>query len=103
MNAKITAYVPGDLINIDKDMIGIIVEGAVMIKTHPGSDLTKPVTLHKALEGNILGFTEGESFGGITLDNLTWLIVHGTQTEVVWMKRIDFDKLWNLQKKDIVK
>lgn len=38
--------------------------------------------------------------GGLTLDPLTWLVVHGSQTEIVWIKRPDFEKLWNIQKKD---
>jgi hypothetical protein len=42
-------------------------------------------------------------FGGLTLDPLSWLIVHGAQTEIIWMKKPDFLKLWALQKKDIKK
>ena len=45
LNAKIQGFSPDDLINIEEGMIGVVVEGSVFVKTHPGTDLTKPVIL----------------------------------------------------------
>jgi hypothetical protein len=45
INSKVQAFVPGELVNIEKDTIGIIVEGSIYIKTHSGTDITKSVLL----------------------------------------------------------
>ena len=48
----------------------------------------------------MLGFGDGESFGGLTVDPLTWIIAQGTQTEILWLSPMEFSALWDLQKYD---
>jgi hypothetical protein len=67
-----------------------------MVKNHPGSNLCKPRVLFKAVEGHILGFLEGETCGNLTCDPLTWIIAHGSLSEIIWFRKKDFTKLWEL-------
>jgi hypothetical protein len=83
-----------------KDRIGVVLNGSVMIKNHPGSNLCKPRVLLKAVEGHIIGFREGETCGNLTCDPLTWIITHGSITEIIWFKKHLFLKLWDIQKKN---
>ena len=79
--------------------IGIVLSGAILVKNHPMEDLSRPILLHKAMEGDILGFTEGDD--GLTGDPLTWMIAFGNNTEVLFLEKDEFMALWCLQKCEI--
>lgn len=93
--AKIQTYKDESLVFCN-GRIGIVLSGAILVKNHSMEDLSKPILLHKALEGSILGFMEGDD--GLTGDPLTWMICYGSFTEVLWLEKNEFMDLWNLQK-----
>ena len=89
------------------ERIGIILQGAIEIRHHnkkPSIDnpdprtqrqsLLKPFTIHKAIEGDILGFDK------ISKNPLTWLISMQDETEVLLLNKKEFYSLFNLQKQD---
>lgn len=53
--------------------------------------------MKKAIEGDILGFGEGDN--NVSGSPLTWLISMQDQTEVLFIQKKDWDQLWGLQKK----
>ena len=57
--------------------VGVILNGSAFVKNHAGDNLCKPRVLFKATEGSIIGFSEGENCGGISVDPLSWIISHG--------------------------
>jgi hypothetical protein len=75
--------------------VGIVVSGSLMVKNHSGGDLINPKVLFKATEGHVIGFSEGENFGGITMNPLTWITCHGKQTEILWLSKNQFQLLWD--------
>jgi len=75
-DVKIQTYKRGEIVYLDQ-RVGVIVNGSVHVKNHPGHNLCTPRLLFKAKEGQVLGFGEGEMFGGTTVDPLTWLVVWG--------------------------
>jgi hypothetical protein len=75
-HAKVQAFDRDDIIFLN-GRVGVILNGSAFVKNHPGDNLCTPRILLKATEGNILGFSEGENCGGITVDPLSWIIAHG--------------------------
>lgn len=75
-----------------------MLNGAVYIKNHNIDNLSHPTLLHKATEGDILGFMEGD--GGLTGDPLTWMITF-SHSDILIIDKEDFLSLWNSQKTDI--
>ena len=89
------------------EKIGIILQGAIDVRHHnskPNTDnpdprthrqsLLTPFTIHKAIEGDILGFDK------ISKNPLTWFLAMQDETEVLLLNKKDFYSLFNLQKQD---
>lgn len=72
--------------------------GSIEIRRHNCIDLLKPFIVKKAIEGDIIGFSEGDDQDN-TASPLTWLLSMQDQTEVVFIKQEDWADIWNLQKK----
>ena len=49
----------------------------------------------KAIEGDIIGFKEGDN--GVTCNPLTWLLATEDNTEIIFMDLQKFADLWALQ------
>ena len=57
----------------------------------------RPIIIKKAVEGDIIGFSEGDE--SQSSSPMTWLISMQNQTEVIYLRPEDFKELWNLQLK----
>jgi len=97
-DAKVQVYKKNALVFNEK-RITIVLSGSIHIKRHPMENLGEPIFMQKAMEGDILGFNEGDD--GQTNDPLTWMVTYSSVTEVLVMEKDDFLKLWDLQKADI--
>ena len=71
--------------------VGVIICGAIELRIHDKEDFLKPVLVRKALEGDILGFTEGD--GGISSCPLSWLVSMQSDTEVIFFEKKDFENM----------
>ena len=88
-NARIQSYMKNDVVYLN-GRVGVVLSGSAFVKNHHGSNLCKPRILFKATEGHVLGFADGENFGGLTVDPLTWIITYGAQTEIIWFAKKEF-------------
>lgn len=79
------------------DRIGIVVMGSIEVRIHDSQNLLKPYVVKKAVEGDILGFAEGDR--NASSGPLSWLIAMQDQTEVIYIQRENWHDLWNLQLK----
>ena len=92
-NSYIKTYANKDLVFIDNvNKIGVVLNGGVYIKNHHIDNLSHPTLLHKATEGDILGFIEGD--GGLTGNPLTWMIT-ASHSDILVIDKSDFIELWN--------
>ena len=80
-----------------QDRVAIVTMGAVEIRRHNNKDLMKPYIVKKAIEGDIIGWAEGDS--SYSSSPLTWLIAMQPDTEIVSMDKSSFMQLWNIQRK----
>jgi len=76
-NARVQSYMKNDVVYLN-GRVGVVLSGSAFVKNHHGANLTKPRILFKATEGHVLGFADGENFGGLTVDPLTWILSYGT-------------------------
>ena len=53
-------------------------------------ELLKPFVIHKATEGDILGFDD------MSMSPLTWFVSMQDDTELLYVSREDFNGLWKL-------
>ena len=58
--------------------------GSIDIRNHQNTNLLKPFKVHKAIEGDIIGFEKGDY--GITVNPLTWMVSKQDYTEVVYFE-----------------
>ena len=70
--------------------------GSIEIRRHNNKDLLKPYVVKKAVEGDILGWADGDC--QYSSSPLSWLTVMQDNTEVIFIAKSDWDKLWGLQK-----
>ena len=77
-----------------KNRVGIVTMGSVEIRRHNNKDLMKPYIIKKAIEGDIMGWGGGD--GGHTTSPLTWFVSMQNDTEIVFIKKRDWMKLWNM-------
>ena len=68
--------------------------GSVEIRQHTDQNMMKPYVVKKAVEGDVIGFSEGD--GNETGNPLCWLVSMQEQTEVVWIPKERWEELWNL-------
>ena len=80
-----------------KDRVGIVTMGSVEARKHDSGRPLRPYILKKAIEGDVLGFGDGDC--NATSCPLAWLISMQSQTEVLYLPTAEFLELWNLQKK----
>lgn len=74
--------------------IGVVICGSIELRVHDKEDFLKPVAVRKVVEGDILGFSDGD--GGISSCPLSWLVAMQTDTEVLFFEKKDFAKIWGL-------
>ena len=54
------------------DRVGVVTMGAVEVRKHQDNNLLKPYLVKKAIEGDVIGFAEGD--GNQSGSPLTWLV-----------------------------
>ena len=81
------------------DRIAIVTMGAVEIRRHNDINLMKPYVVKKAIEGDIIGFTDDEDSRDNTASALTWLMSMQEQTEVLFISKELWPDIWTLHKK----
>jgi hypothetical protein len=54
----------------------------------------KPYVVKKAIEGDILGFTEGDK--NYSSSPLSWLVSMQDDSEVLFVSKKDWQELWNI-------
>ena len=79
-----------------QDRIGVVTMGSVEIRRHNNKDLMQPYIIKKAIEGDIIGWAEGDH--AYSSSPLTWLISMQNDTEVVFISKKDWPHLWNIQR-----
>lgn len=79
-----------------KDRIGIVTSGSVEIRRHQNNDLLKPFIVKKAIEGDILGWSEGDC--NYSSSPLSWIRAIQDDSEVVFVTKEDWQQIWNLQR-----
>ena len=94
--AQIELYGKNQIV-FPKDRVGIVMWGSLEIRKHSNKDLMKPYTIKKAIEGDIFGWGEGD--GNQSTSPLAWFVSMQNETEVVFIKKRDWLKLWNIQNK----
>ena len=67
------------------DRIGVVSQGSIEIRRHKDTNLLKPFVVKKAIEGDILGFVEGD--GNYSASPLSWLVSMQPDTEVVFISK----------------
>ena len=77
-----------------KDRVGVVITGSIDIRNHQNTNLLKPFKVHKAVEGDIIGFERGDM--GITVNPLTWMVSKQDYTEVAYFEIDQWEKLWKL-------
>ncbi len=68
--------------------------GSIEIRQHNDINLMRPIIIKKAIEGDIIGFAEGDE--NQSSSPMTWMIAMQDYTEVIYMNKEDFKELWNL-------
>lgn len=59
--------------------------GSVELRCHDGKSILKPYYIKKAIEGDVLGFAEGDR--NTSSNPLTWLIPMQQSTEVIFFTK----------------
>lgn len=75
----------------------MITSGAIIICKHPNTATGPTQIIKKSVEGDIIGFDEGD--GGLTANPLTWFMAFQDGTEVVFLELDAFRDLWKLHSK----
>ena len=92
-NAEVELYRSDQPIFL-RDRIGVITMGSIEVRCHDGPDILKPYFTRKAIEGDVIGFEQGDD--GVTSSPLTWLICKQDMTEVIYFSKEHWDLLWGL-------
>ena len=72
--------------------VGIVTHGSLRVRTHNDGEVLKPLTIGRYTPGKIIG--HGESDGHITSKSNVWFQCFDEGTEVVFVSKEAFDKLW---------
>ena len=64
-----------------KGRVCVVTMGSIEIRRHNDFSLLKPLIVKKAIEGDILGFAEGDH--NLSSSPLTWFVSMQDQTEVI--------------------
>ena len=70
--ASLELYEKGQVV-FPKDRVGIVTMGACEIRKHNNKNLLKPYIVKKAIEGDILGWAEGDE--AYSSSPLSWIVV----------------------------
>ena len=92
--AKVGYYQNDELIFKD-GMIGVVTSGSLLICKHPNSPNGPTTLIKRAYEGEVIGFMEGDN--GITCSPLTMIVTYEDATEIVFLEKQAFKKLWKKQ------
>ena len=93
VNAKVELYGKGQVV-FTQDRIAIVMMGSCEVRKHNNKDLLKPYIVKKAVEGDILGWADGDC--SYSSSPLSWIYVMQDNTEVIFIGKSDFEKLWGL-------
>ena len=93
--ASVELYEKGQIV-FPKDRVGIVMMGSCEVRKHNNKNLLKPYIVKKALEGDILGWADGDE--KYSSSPLSWIFVMQDNTEVIFIEKNDWDKLWAIQK-----
>ena len=74
--------------------IGVVSSGAIEIRRHHDDDLLKPYVVKKAIEGDIIGWAEGDNSNSSS--PLSWLVSMQENSEIVFFSYKDWQVLWNI-------
>ena len=70
------------------ERIGVVTQGSIEVRRHNNKDLLKPFVVKKAIEGDIIGFVEGD--GNSSASPLSWLVSMQPETEVAFFSKEDW-------------
>ena len=68
--------------------------GSLEVRKHNNKDLLKPYVVKKAIEGDIIGWAEGD--GAYSSSPLSFVYVMQDNTEVIFIAKSDWNQLWGL-------
>lgn len=74
--------------------MGVILSGSVEIRKHGNSDLLNPYIVKKAIEGDIIGWADGDE--NYSSSPLSWIVALQGNTEIIFIDDNDWLKLWNI-------
>lgn len=78
------------------DRIGVVTSGSVEIRRHNNKNLLKPFIVKKAIEGDVIGWSEGDC--SYSSSPLTWIRAIQDDSEVIFICKNDWMQLWNMQR-----
>lgn len=81
-NAQVELYAKDQVIFL-RDRVGIVVQGSVEIRRHNNNNLMKPYIVKKAIEGDVIGWVDGDASNSSS--PLSWLTSMQDNTEVVFI------------------
>ena len=85
--AEVELYEKEQIIFLN-DRIGVVTSGSLEIRRHNNNDLLKPYIVKKAIEGDIIGWSEGDC--GYSSSPLTWIRAIQNDSEVIFIGRDDW-------------
>jgi hypothetical protein len=71
-----------------------VTTGSIIMRKHQNGAAVEPYLAKKLVEGDILGFADGDD--GISLNPLSWFFSGQDNTEVVFLSEREFMELWKL-------
>ena len=77
-----------------RNRVGVVTMGSIEMRRHEDFSLLKPFIVKKAIEGDILGFTEGDD--NMSTSPLTWMVSMQEETEMIFISKEDWELLWGL-------
>lgn len=89
------AYYQKDELVFKQGKVGVVTSGSLLICQHPHSPDGPTTLIKRAYEGDIIGFMEGDN--GITCSPLTMIVTYDDATEIVFLDKPAFIKLWKKQ------
>ena len=95
-NAQVRLYCKGDVVFL-RGEIGVVSMGSVEIRRHNNRNLLKPYIVKKAVEGDIIGYKDGDD--NYSSSPLSWMTAMQNDTEVIFFNAEDFSELWGIQRK----
>ena len=96
--AGVELYEKGQIV-FPKDRVGIVMMGSCEIRKHNNKNLLKPYIVKKAIEGDIVGWAEGDE--AYSSSPLSWIFVMQDNKIILKEKKHSFE-IYILYKKHIV-